>query len=124
MTCRAPAQCLLEMKKRIQCGLAFAVLVGSVLISSSPVHAASGNELFAKHCASCHGKDGKAQTPAARKLGVKDLTQSKAADGEVEKQIIYGKKDDRGKMKMPPFKDKLSAEEISSLVVLVKGLRN
>ena len=124
MTVHAPAQCLLEIKKRISWRLVFAVFGGVILIGGSPVRAAGGDELFAKHCVSCHGKDGKAKTPAARKLGVKDLTQSKVADGEVEKQITYGKKDERGNQKMPPFKDKLSPEEIRSLVVLVIRLRN
>ncbi|HZF73236.1 MAG TPA: c-type cytochrome, partial [Gemmatimonadaceae bacterium] len=56
--------------------------------------AADGKEVFAKQCASCHGPDGKAQTPIARKLGVKDLTQSKLTEAEIEKQIVEGKRDD------------------------------
>src|SRR6266498_2569805 len=85
--------------------------------------AAEGKELFAKQCASCHGPDGKAQTPIARKLGVKDLTQSKLTEAEIEKQIVEGKRDDHGKEKMPSFKAKLSAEEIRSLVKVVKDFR-
>ncbi len=85
--------------------------------------AADGKELFAKQCASCHGPDGKAQTPIARKLGVKDLTQSKLADAEIEKQIVEGKRDDHGKEKMPSFKGKLSSDEIKSLIAAVKELR-
>lgn len=85
--------------------------------------AADGKELFTKHCMPCHGPDGKAQTPIARKLGVKDLTQSKLTESEIEKQIIEGKRDEHGKEKMPPFKSKLSADEIKSLVTTVKELR-
>ena len=111
------------MKTRINHVFTFAVCCGIALVSSSPIRAAGGEELFAKHCASCHGKDGKARTPIARQLGVKDLTQSKTSDGEIEKQVIEGKKDERGNQKMPPFKDKLSPEEIKSLIEFVKGLR-
>ena len=85
--------------------------------------AADGKELFAKQCASCHGPDGKAQTPIARKLGVKDLTQSKLTEAEIEKQIVEGKRDDHGKEKMPPFNGKLSTDEIKSLIAAVKELR-
>ena len=103
--------------------LAVAVWCGVTLVCNSPAGAAEAEPLFAKHCASCHGKDGKALTPVARKLGVKDLTQSKLADGEMEKQLTEGKKDDRGNQKMPPFKGKLSPEEIKSLIELVKTFR-
>lgn len=88
-----------------------------------PLYAAGPEALFAKHCASCHGKDGKAQTPAGRKLGVKDLTQSKTTDAEIEKQLIEGKKDGRGLPKMPSFRDKLSPDEMKSLIGFVKSLR-
>lgn len=85
--------------------------------------AAAGDELFLKHCALCHGKDGKAQNPAAKKLGVKDLSESKATDAEIVKQVTEGKRDDRGSLRMPGFRDKLAAEEIQSLVAVVKRFR-
>jgi len=84
---------------------------------------AAGEELFVKNCAPCHGRDGKAHTPVARKLGVKDLSQSKLSEAEIEKQIVEGKRDDHGTQKMPSFKGTLSAEEIKSLVTWVKELR-
>jgi len=123
MTAHEPAHCLNEMKKRIHRTVAIAVLGGIALLAASPASAAGEKELFVKHCASCHGKDGKAQTPVARKLGVKDLSLSRVADGEIERQITEGRKDDRGNPKMPPFKGKLSAEEIASLIPVVKGFR-
>lgn len=103
--------------------LAVAVGCGIALGGVAPVRGASGEELFVKHCALCHGKDGKAQSPAARKLGVKDLSGSKATDSELEKQVIEGKKDDRGNLKMPSFKDKFTPEEIKSLIDVVKSFR-
>ena len=99
--------------------LTVALVFGCVPLSL----AADGTELFAKQCASCHGPDGKAQTPIARKLGVKDLTQSKLTAAEIEKQIVDGKRDDHGREKMPSFKSKLSTDEIKSLVAAVKELR-
>lgn len=109
--------------KRIKRMFAFAVGCGITFGGVAPVRAASGEELFVKHCALCHGKDGKAQNPAARKLGVKDLSASKATDSELEKQVIEGKKDDRGNLKMPSFNDKFTPEEIKSLIAVVKSFR-
>jgi mono/diheme cytochrome c family protein len=111
------------MKNRSKRVFTFAVCCGIALVGGSAVRAAGAEELFGKHCASCHGKDGKARTPIARQLGVKDLTQSKTSDGEIEKQVTEGKKDERGNQKMPSFKDKLSSEEIKSLIEFVKSLR-
>jgi mono/diheme cytochrome c family protein len=101
------------------------VLAGIVLVfgGGQSVCAADGATLFAKLCASCHGKDGKAQTPIARKLGVKDLTQSKLTGTEIEKQIVEGKRDEQGKEKMPAFKGKITDVEIKSLVTVVQEFR-
>jgi len=102
-----------------------ALLAGIVLVfgAGQSVSAADGEALFAKFCASCHGKDGKAQTPIARKLGVKDLSQSKLTGDEIKKQIVEGKRDEQGKEKMPSFKGKITDDEIKSLVTFVKELR-
>jgi mono/diheme cytochrome c family protein len=108
------------LSKKIAGTVAAVVLV----FGSGPITvAADGKELFAKNCTPCHGPDGKAQTPIARKLGVKDLTQSKLTEAEIEKQILEGKRDEHGKEKMPPFKTKLSTNEVKSLVAEVKALR-
>jgi mono/diheme cytochrome c family protein len=123
MTTCYPAQLTSTMKNRSMHGFALAVYCGIAFGGTSMVRAEGGEQLFGKHCASCHGKDGKARTPIARQLGVKDLTQSKTTDGEIEKQVTEGKKDDRGNQKMPPFKDKLSPEGIKSLIEFVKGFR-
>ncbi len=70
--------------------------------------------LFAQKCASCHGKDG---TPSAmgQKMGATDLKATKLSEKELEGVISDGRK------KMPAYKDKLSAEQVSSLAKFVKG---
>lgn len=85
--------------------------------------ASAGVDLFKKYCLPCYGKDGRARTPVARVLGVKDLTKSTINDAEIAKQIREGRKDAAGKQKMPAFEDKFSAEEIDTLVAFVKKLR-
>ena len=79
--------------------------------------------LYLSLCAPCHGPDGRARTPAARKLGVKDLTQSRIPDAEIRQQISEGRRDKTGRQQMPPFADKLNDEQLAGLVSLVKGMR-
>ncbi len=85
--------------------------------------AGSGAALFEQYCIPCHGPDGRARTPVARKLGVKDLTESRLPDAEIIHQITEGRKDTHGKDRMPAFKDKLKPAEIEAVAAFVKALR-
>jgi mono/diheme cytochrome c family protein len=82
-----------------------------------------GAALFEQYCIPCHGPDGRARTPAARKLGAKDLTESRLADPDIARQIANGTKDTAGKERMPAFKAKIAETEIAALVTFVKSLR-
>ena len=73
-----------------------------------------GAAVFAKRCAACHGKDGKGQTPIAKKLGVKDLTATTLDRKGVEQMVTEG----RGKM--AGFKGKLTDHEIHEVAEYVK----
>ena len=96
------------------------------LALAAPTRAAepAGAALFEQYCIPCHGPDGRARTPAARKLGAKDLTESRLPEAEVTRQISNGTKDASGKDRMPAFKPKLTDAAISALVAFVVGLRN
>ena len=85
--------------------------------------AADGPALFADNCASCHGLDGRARTPAGKKVHARDLTLSKLTDAEIEKQIREGTKDRGGRVAMPAFKDQLSDDDIKALIAVVKSFR-
>lgn len=99
-------------------------LVGVTSLSGpATIIAADGQEVYSAYCASCHGIDGKARTPAGKKVRAKDLTESKLADGEIEKQIVSGTQDAKGNARMPSFKAKLSPEEIEALISFVKSFR-
>lgn len=101
------------------------LLLMGVLALGGPLvcRAADAQEIFESNCASCHGVDGKAKTPAGKKLRVKDLAESKLPDAEIERQIASGTQDAKGNARMPAFKEKLSPDEIAALVVFVKTLR-
>jgi cytochrome c553 len=83
-------------------------------------------ELWNKACASCHGKDGKAQTTMGHKLGMKDLSDAKVqaalTDDQATKDIKEGVIEN-GQTKMKPFADKLSDDEVKSLVAHVRSLK-
>lgn len=96
----------------------------AALLPCSASAAENGAALFENFCAPCHGLDGKARTPAGKKLGAKDLRESRLADEAIEKQIREGSKDKRGTEKMPPFQEKLSAEGVGALVAYVKTFRS
>ena len=101
-----------------------AIAVAAVLAERSAYAAETGLTLFENHCAPCHGVDGKARTPAGKKLGAKDLSESKLGDEEIKKQIREGAKDPRGAEKMPSFKQKVTSEEIEAIVAYVKTFRS
>jgi mono/diheme cytochrome c family protein len=107
--------------KRLSVYLSLPALLATA--SAQFAHAADGAALFKQHCALCHGKDGKANTPVAKKFGAKDLSASKTEDAEITRQIREGKRDEKGKQLMPPFAEKLSAEDITALVGTVKAFR-
>jgi cytochrome c6 len=98
--------------KRITATLA-AVLA---LAFAAPARAEDGKALFASKCASCHGPDGKGQTKMGEKMGVKDLTQIKSSEADIEATITNGKPP-----KMTAYKDKLTPEQIKALATYVKG---
>lgn len=82
--------------------------------------------VYEKNCASCHGKDGRGETKAGRKAGVKDLTdktyQASFTDEAAVKSILEGMNDEAGKEKMKAFGDKLSEEEARALVAYIRTM--
>jgi len=85
--------------------------------------------LWKAKCASCHGADGKGQTDQGQKMGIADYTdpawQKSHTDAQVKAAIENGVNRDKGgkKQEMDGFKDKLTAEQIDSLVAYVKSLK-
>ena len=77
---------------------------------------------YSKNCASCHGKDGRAQTfKSKHHLHARDLTDA-AWQSDVTDERIFNSISN-GKGKMPSFKKKLTTEQIESLVAYVRGLK-
>jgi mono/diheme cytochrome c family protein len=97
----------------------------AVFLAAIPAgHAATAPENYEKHCATCHGSDGKARTRLGRKSGAKDLTDkermAKLTDSEAFNGVKNGRKNARGEQTMDPFSAELSDKEINELVAYVR----
>jgi mono/diheme cytochrome c family protein len=86
--------------------------------------APDGKELFALNCMICHKESGKGGevTIKGKKLDAEDLTADKIKKMTDEKLIGYVTNgiEDEG---MPAFKDKMTPEEIRSVVAHVRALQ-
>lgn len=87
--------------------------------------AATPTENWEQHCAKCHGANGNGDTKMGKKLKVKDYSDAKSLEGmsdaDLRKAIVEGVHTKDGKPLMTGYKDKLSDEEITALVTLVKS---
>ncbi len=77
--------------------------------------------LFAKDCATCHGKDGQAKTFKAKFNHARDLTDPAWQAGVYDERLFTSIHDGRGQM--PAWEKKFSKEEINSLVAYVRHLK-
>ena len=102
------------------------VSVALLVAGAVAVRAADAKENWEKHCAKCHGRDGKGKTETGKELGVKDYTDAKVqAETTQLKMVIAIRKGlkEGEKTRMPAFADTLSADEIKALAQYVRGLK-
>jgi cbb3-type cytochrome c oxidase subunit III len=88
------------------------------------IEAAKGKaakKLFKQHCVRCHGEDGVGETPRGQIVGATDLTdqdwQKRVDDQRLVNSITHG----RGEM--PAFTNKLSKDQIKSLLAYVRAFK-
>ncbi len=96
------------------------LLVGFSL-SVVPLRAADapGESLYKAKCASCHGADGKGETPVGKMYKLRDLGSAdvqKQSDAELTSVIS------KGKNKMPGYGRSLKEEQIKDLVAYIRDL--
>jgi mono/diheme cytochrome c family protein len=80
-----------------------------------------GAQLYAKHCAACHGNDGRAKTIKGKLKHARNLTDGEWQEKVSEERIFNSIMN--GKGKMPAYAKKLSQEQIESLVTYVRALK-
>jgi cbb3-type cytochrome c oxidase subunit III len=99
------------------------VLLGKPTAASSRItsSAADGAAVFGSKCVLCHGKDG-AGLPNWKSKGQPDLTSAEWQRSHTDAQIAEVIKNGKGKF-MPPFKAKLSDDEVNAVVAHVRSLK-
>ena len=99
----------------------------AIALLPATVAAAEASENWTGHCAKCHGPDGAGKTKMGARLKLRDLTsaevQKEFTDEQAFAAIKDGVKEEKGsKLAMPGFADKLSDEEITAMVTLVRSM--
>src|SRR5215469_10975138 len=92
-----------------------------LLLSFAALAAAEnpGKAVFASKCALCHGPDGKGNTSIGKSLQIADLHSAdvqKLTDDDLKTVITNGKN------KMPPFKGKLTDEQVLQVISYIREL--
>lgn len=94
-------------------------------LTTGTLCSANAPALWEKHCASCHGPDGRGATMMGKKLKIKDLTdpayQAAFTDADAVKAIREGIKSENGKTRMKPIEG-VTDEEIEVLVAHVRRM--
>jgi cytochrome c553 len=104
------------------------LLSGAILVAAAmTASAADAKTNYEKHCAKCHGKDGKGETKMGQKLGAKDYTDPKVQDALTDEAAFKatkdGFKDKDGKVLMKPSEG-MSDAEIKDLVAYMRKFKN
>ena len=74
---------------------------------------------YKQKCASCHGADGKGETPAGKAMKVRSFASpetAKMSDQELADAI------EKGKGKMPKFRASMNSDEIKAMVAYIRTL--
>jgi len=99
-------------------GIAVAAMVlAGIAFLSPPAKADTAEAMYKAKCATCHGADGKAETPTGKAMKVNDFaseTVQKMSDVDLTDAIA------KGKGKMPAFKT-LTADQVKDLVAYVRS---
>ena len=101
--------------------------VALLVTPMATVCAAEAAATFKTTCAKCHGEDGKGETKMGKKVGIKDLTDSKVQDKFTDEQAFKALKEglkdkDSDKTLMKPVEN-LTDQEIKDLIVLVRKFK-
>jgi cytochrome c553 len=108
----------LQMKKFVTQFLSAVVLFGMICTVAAYAEDLTDNPNYKARCKICHGADAEGK-PAMKIPALK--TRASKTEAELMKAIEEG--NDTSKPKMPPFKEKLTADDIKALVAEIKALK-
>jgi mono/diheme cytochrome c family protein len=97
------------------------VLTAALLsLGAAGACAEDATALYKSKCQACHGADGKGDTAAGKKLGVKDFHAPEVAKMSDSELFDITKK---GKDKMPGYDKKLTDDQIKELITYIRSLK-
>lgn len=95
--------------------------IDSLASESTQAPVRSAGSLYSKHCASCHGKDGRSKTLKAKFNQARNLADPQWQEAVSDERIFNSIANGRGKM--PAFSKKMSEAEIDAMVLHVRALK-
>lgn len=102
-------------------GLQYVAICWIALLVAAPVLAQdAGADTYKVRCAMCHGDDGTANTPAGKAFKAASFSDPAIVKISDADRLAIVKK---GKGKMPPFGDKLTDEQIKSVLAYIRTLQ-
>src|SRR5215469_11229172 len=93
-----------------------AVVVAVAILSESAKSEDKSTAVYKQKCASCHGVDGKGETPAGKAMKVRSFASvetAKMSDQDLVEVI------EKGKGKMPKYGTSLNPDEIKAMVAYI-----
>ena len=96
------------------------MVIAALTLGAAGARADDVAALYKSKCAACHGADGKGDTPAGKKLGIKDFHSPDVAKMSDAELFEITKK---GKDKMPGYDGKITDDQIKELVQYVRSLK-
>lgn len=96
------------------------IVVSGLFLAVAGARAEDTAALYKAKCAACHGPDGKGDTAAGKKLGVKDFHSPEVAKMSDAELFDITKK---GKDKMPAYDKKLTDDQIKDLIKYIRELK-
>jgi len=84
--------------------------------------AADAGSVYGRHCASCHGRDGRSKTAKGRQSHARNIADAGWQNDVSDERIFNSISNGRG-AKMPRFDKKLSENDIDQLVTYVRKLK-
>ena len=101
-------------------------VVGPVFLASTFTFGADAKANYDKHCAKCHGPDGRGQTRMGKQSGAKDYTDAKVQEEMTDEKAYKSIKDGQkinGKEAMKPFGGTLTDDEIKALIAHMRKFK-
>ena len=106
------------MRKMFRASLVVLAIAFAMTVTAFAADATA--DVYKSKCATCHGADGKGDTPAGKNMKVKDLASEdvqKQSDADLAGVI------EKGKKPMPAYEGKLTKDQIDGLVKWVRTLK-